>query len=97
MISDIIQMNLYYRLSWSNAYSLPKGRFSRHITSDGYVVQRDIISLEKWDCMKFDNGKYNVRHLENTDPFTRNSGCLGSSLTETDLGVLADSKLNMSQ
>lgn len=77
VISDKIQLNLYYRLAWPNAYSLPKGRFSGDITSDGYAVQREIISLEKWDCMKFDSGKYNVPHLEgNLAPCTSNSGCL---------------------
>lgn len=98
MISDKIQLNLCKRLARSNAYSLHKEKFSGDITLIGYAVQRDIISLEKWDCVKFDNGKYNVLHLEeNLAPCTCNSECLGSSLTETHLGVLVDSKLNINQ
>lgn len=98
MISDKSQLNLYYRLTWFNAYSLPKEKFDGDVTSVGYAAQRDTISLEKWDCVKFDNGKHNVLNLEeNLAPCTSNSGCLRSSLTETDLRVLIDSRLNISQ
>lgn len=50
--------------------------------------------------MKFDSGKYQILHLgKNSLMYLYRLGadCLGSNLTERDLGVLVDSKLNVSQ
>lgn len=72
LISDVIQLNLDYRLSWSNAHFLPKGRFRGPDTPDSCAtIQRDINRLEKRACrnlMKFDNGKCQVLHLGKNSP-----------------------------
>ncbi|GAB0193608.1 mitochondrial enolase superfamily member 1 [Grus japonensis] len=66
------------------------------------AIQRDLDRLESWterNLMKFNKGKCWVLHLGRNNP-KHQYGLgvdLGSSFVEKDLGVLADSKLSVSQ
>ena len=70
-------------------------------TPEGCVaIQRDVDRLEKWadrNLMKFNEGKCKVCTWGRTTPCI--STCWGpiSSLAEKDLGVLVDTRLDMSQ